>query len=503
MLLVFGLTTSWLLNSNVGNRTLGRPYIFYWRFQNNMYKYTHRTDMQPALLHNVILRQTWKWALVKLKREQLSFAIFLVKSDTPFASCKIRVRADWTHTGSLPALLYYQYVQQAKKPCPQILQLLRSSSPCRLRVPPGSTVVQRQPNNMEWESPAPTINRSDHRDQCYMSRMGAHFQGVSTGGRWLPQETSYHNCIELLAGSLSHNALYQERSQGLGTAVDGHFISSLHKQNGVDTLPHAVLSCQKYVGLLSHLQCLSDSSIHSRSTECRGSLGIQSISGFQWLRTTSSCFQRLCHKWGLLNLDLFTSWLWFQLDQFVSWRPDPLEIHTNAFTLAWATFRGYAVPLFALIGWCIHQIQSKQVSHTVFVAPVWPTQPWYPLLLHLSIDFPLLIQVQDDFLTQGITTHPLKHSQLAGWLLSTEDTKRQTFLTRVENSSWKPGGKKQLVPIPVHAQTGIAGVIFSSYFGLSCITVVTEKIKELLMSLWQRTKDIQWIRFLVGNDLRL
>lgn len=123
------------------------------------------------------------------------------------------------------------------------------------------------------------------------------------------------------------------------------------------------------------------------------------------------------------------------------------------------------------------------MSHTVFVAPVWPTQPWYPLLLHLSIDFPLLIQVQEDFLTQGITTHPLKHSQLAGWLLSTEDTKRQTFLTRVEKSSWKPGGKKQLVPIPEHGQTGIAGVIFSSYFGLSCITVVTEKIKELLMSL--------------------
>ena len=80
----------------------------------------------------------------------------------------------------------------------------------------------------------------------------------------------------------------------------------------------------------------------------------------------------------------------------------------------------------------------------VFAAPVWPAQPWYPLLLDLCIDFPLLLPIQEDLLTQGSRTHPLKHLQQAGWLLSAEVTIRQTFMRSVEKSSWQPGGKIQL-----------------------------------------------------------
>ena len=136
----------------------------------------------------------------------------------------------------------------------------------------------------------------------------------------------------------------------------------------------------------------------------------------------------------------------------------------DAFTLDWATFWGYAFPPFALIGRCLHQIQSQQVSHMVFVAPVWPAQPWYPLQaitirpMH-RLQFPLLLPVQEDLLTQGNRAHPLKHLQLAGRLLSAEVTKWQTFLHRVENSSWQPGGKTQLVPIPLPGQNGVAGVV--------------------------------------------
>ena len=95
----------------------------------------------------------------------------------------------------------------------------------------------------------------------------------------------------------------------------------------------------------------------------------------------------------------------------------------------------------------------------VFVAPVWPAQPWYPLLLDLCIDFPLLLPVQEDLLTQGSRTHPLKHLKLVGWLLSAEVTKRQTFLRRVEKSSRQPGGKIPLAPIPLPGQDGVAGVV--------------------------------------------
>ena len=171
---------------------------------------------------------------------------------------------------------------------------------------------------------------------------------------------------------------------------------------------------------------------------------MESISRFQRLEASSRGFQ-------LPSL--------YQLHQFVSWCPDPLAIHTDAFTLDWATFQGYAFPPFALMGQCLHQIQSQQVSHMMFVGPVWPAQPRYPLDSDLCIDFPLLLSVQEDLLTQGSRTHPLKHLQLAGWLLSAEVTKQQTFVHRVEKSSWQPGGKIELVPIPLPGQNGVTCVV--------------------------------------------
>ena len=214
------------------------------------------------------------------------------------------------------------------------------------------------------------------------------------------------------------------------------------------------------MGLVPLPQYLGDSVLHPRNTECRSGQGIESIPRFQRLETSSRGFQPPPSEVGSPEYRSFClSSLSYQLDQFVSWRPDPLEIHTDAFTLDWATFRGYAFPPFARIGRCLHRIQSQQVAHMVLVAQVWPAEPWYPLLLELCIDFPLLLPVQEDLLTQRNRTHPLKHLQLAGWLLSAEVSKRQTFLHRVENSSWQPGGKIQLVPIPSLGQNGVAGVV--------------------------------------------
>ena len=53
----------------------------------------------------------------------------------------------------------------------------------------------------------------------------------------------------------------------------------------------------------------------------------------------------------LLNCqtDLFVSRLTSQLVDYISWRPDPGAIHTDTFTINWATLRGYAFPPFNLI----------------------------------------------------------------------------------------------------------------------------------------------------------
>ena len=284
---------------------------------------------------------------------------------------------------------------------------------------------------------------------------------MSTGGRWLPEETSYHiNCLELLAGSLAIMSFAKNKAKAQVLLLMDNIsaVTYINKMGGTHSpmlsylaknlwdwcLTHNISVTARYIPGIRNVEADRESRVFLDSSDWKLHPGV---------------FNRLHQKWGPLNIDLFASRLSYQLDQFVSWRPDPLAIHTDAFTLDWATFRGYAFPPFALIGRCLHQIQSQQVSHMVIVAPVWPAQPWYPLLLDLCIDFPLLLPVQEDILTQGSRTHPLKHLQLAGWLLSAEVTKRQTFLRRVEKSFWQPGGKIQLVPIPLPGQNGVAGVV--------------------------------------------
>ena len=77
----------------------------------------------------------------------------------------------------------------------------------------------------------------------------------------------------------------------------------------------------------------------------------------------------------------------------------------------------YSFPPFALIGRCLQQIVRQNVEPLILVAPVWPSQPWYPLLLQLCIYHPLLFPMSPTLLTRDNQSHPLPNLQLADWKL--------------------------------------------------------------------------------------
>ena len=257
------------------------------------------------------------------------------------------------HTGSLSSSPPPSYLQQAKN---SVLRFRKSyEAAVHLDLECLQEVQWWKDNLVAWNGKALFEQSTDLVIETDAARQGwgAYCQGMSTGGRWLPEETSYHiNCLELLAGSLALMSFTKNKAKAQsGTIADGqHFSSNLHEQNWRDRLPKAILPSQMSMGLVPHPQYLGDSALPPRNTECRSGQGIESIFRFQQLETSSRVFDRLYQMWGPLNIDLFASRLSYQLDQFVSWRPDPLAIHTDAFTLDWATFRGYAFPPFALIG---------------------------------------------------------------------------------------------------------------------------------------------------------
>ena len=342
-----------------------------------------------------------------------------------------------------PAPLHYRYLQQAKN------SVLKKQNSYEALISLNSDALEEvrwwRNNLIAWNGRALLHQSTDLTIETDASLQGweAHCQGISTGGRWSRQESPYHiNCLELLAGSLAVQCFTKNlaKAQVLLLMDNVTAVTYINKMGGTHSPILSLLAKNLWDWCLSQNILIKAQYIPRIQNEQADRESRIFLDSSDW-KLNPAIFNLIYRRWGPLNIDLFASRLTFQLDQYVSWRPDPSAVHTDAFTLDWATFRGYAFSPFSVIGRCLQLVQSQRVEHLVIVTPVWPTQTWYPLLLTLSIDFPILLPVQKDLLSRKGRNPPLPQLQLAGWLLSTVATKREDFLAKLETSSSQLGGK--------------------------------------------------------------
>ncbi len=93
-------------------------------------------------------------------------------------------------------------------------------------------------------------------------------------------------------------------------------------------------------------------------------------------------------RWGTPHIDLFATRLNKRLPIFVYSVPDPLAESVDALTLDWTGLDGYAFPPPVLLTLVLRKIQLEK-SVITLLAPNWPAQPWFPLLLSLLIEIPV------------------------------------------------------------------------------------------------------------------
>jgi hypothetical protein len=201
----------------------------------------------------------------------------------------------------------------------------------------------------------------------------------------------------------------------------------------------------------------SSSAFFTRNAPFISSTGVLTNSS-DW-KLNPNLFQAIVRTWGPLEVDLFASCLTYQLPQFVSWKPDPLAIQTDAFAMNWQTILGYAFPPFAFIARCLWQVISQKVEQLIIIATVWPTQPWYPVVLQLCTDLPLVLPMSPDLLMKDNQPHPLTNLQLAGWTLSANVSKQLTFQKKLERFCWQHGDKTPPMLMPQLGISGLAGVV--------------------------------------------
>ena len=125
----------------------------------------------------------------------------------------------------------------------------------------------------------------------------------------------------------------------------------------------------------------------------------------------------------------------------MSWKPDPMSVATDAFAQNWDKMFPYAFPPFCLVGRTLRKAQKHHIQ-MIIVTPVWITQPWYPLLLEMSVRDPLLLP-NHKYLLKNLreNIHPLIENnslRLAAWLVSGNQGEQQQYLQRLPLLSKTP-----------------------------------------------------------------
>ena len=140
-----------------------------------------------------------------------------------------------------------------------------------------------------------------------------------------------------------------------------------------------------------------------------------------------------------------------------SWVPDPQSLASDAFHQNWGQARNYHFPPFCLIMKTLAKIWGEG-GEPVLITPVWPTQAWYPVLLEMLVDPPILLAQFPNLSNPRGELHPLlvnKTLFLAAWLVLNNQSRQRKFQIGLPSLSSHLGDQEQ---IPFTIQPEISGI---------------------------------------------
>ena len=161
----------------------------------------------------------------------------------------------------------------------------------------------------------------------------------------------------------------------------------------------------------------------------------------QNFQTNSKCLQNASSSM------FHASTLNHQVPKYFSWTLDPQAVGMDAFSVNWNKGLLYIFPPFSLIQKCRQKIIEDKAT-VLFITPVWQSRPWYPMLLNLLYDRPLLLPHNPQILKLpwSQTVHPLFQNRkfhLAFVRRSFKDKKFSERVCKILQASWKLSTEKQ------------------------------------------------------------
>ena len=152
-------------------------------------------------------------------------------------------------------------------------------------------------------------------------------------------------------------------------------------------------------------------------------------------------FNSIHEKYPELTIDLFASRVNHKLRKYVARRPDPNAIAIDAFSITWTNVLFFIFPPFSLLPRILQKVEEDG-SEAILIAPVWPTQSWWPSLLGLIVGQAYKLPNPQKILylphKQG-RQHPLKRMRLGCFHISGKHSRTREFQNRPGISSSNHG----------------------------------------------------------------
>ena len=172
-------------------------------------------------------------------------------------------------------------------------------------------------------------------------------------------------------------------------------------------------------------------------------------------------FHEVISQTFIPEIDLFASRHNAKTAKFISCHPQPGSVTVDAFSLSWRNMNCYAFPPISLLPRDLAKIRNDKAV-VLLIAPVWPTQSWYPLLLQLSTVQPILLPRLDNLLSlpHNPEHHTLRHKlDLAAWTLSGKLCQTRNFQSKQLTSSVHRGQQVLRNNTRECGTNGLAGVV--------------------------------------------
>ena len=151
-------------------------------------------------------------------------------------------------------------------------------------------------------------------------------------------------------------------------------------------------------------------------------------------------FRKIDDRFGPFSVDAFASRANCQVRPFWSRWGDPEAAARDGLRQPWARHNLYMFPPYPLIPRVLSLLRDQRVLSATLVAPLWTAQPWWPLLLSMTLDYQHLGVVHEVLRHPTIPNRKLNHSwRLAAFRLSGQCYNDRATMTALSSALFSDG----------------------------------------------------------------